>query len=670
MGTGQNKRKINKLKPDHNLSHKTFLAGAILSGILLHLLLSFKFSQVSDRLDLAIYDMLLRNVPAVARNPQNKKIVILAIDEKTEQLFPEPMVLWHKYYARVIEKLSDSGVKAIAFDMIFNASLSGSPMDMNKEETAFLTAVKNAGEKGIPVLSGYSLDDNRQNFIPKRYQDAFGKKNMGFLNHSAKNDIDGKIRRFTTCTGTDCSMMFKFLSRELAKDINKNIILQKNPTIYIDYRIPGKLPVYSLCDVYQQALKKNFFLEFKDKYILIGHTSWNSKDFAPVPVKLHLQEDTYQKIPGVLINYYIGKTLLSDQYFSTIKLFGSKRTQTWTGILIVILIPVLVFQAGKHISSKWLSFSIITLIVSGLALSFWTMVVLFHSFKVVNIAGLILPVIISAVFSIIFRMFFYHKERKIILREFGSFLSPQVVQQLIYDKKRRDEFKKGVKKKITIMFADIRNYTTICNQYENAAINGVPESHLFVKQLNEYMVAMTRIIDTHHGFLNRIVGDGLLVLFGAFEREEEQADDSIRCGVAMLEKVKEMNQKASFFTRPDSQGHLLDTDIDIGIGVNTGDAIITCSGGDVKKEFTVIGSSANKAARIESLTKGIRNMQDPISDKTEIFSLIMGSETEKMLSDSVKATLDLEDFGGQELKGFTEPQHVYVSKKYKKGTES
>lgn len=139
---------------------------------------------------------------------------------------------------------------------------------------------------------------------------------------------------------------------------------------------------------------------------------------------------------------------------------------------------------------------------------------------------------------------------------------------------------------VTVMFTDIRNFTTLCEHRDPA---------LVVRGLNRYFAAMTRAVDDAEGYLNRTVGDGILALFGApVPLPEDGAWAAVRCGLDMLERLEMLNRENIF---PGAGP------VEIGIGVHTGPAIVGNVGSHRKLEYGIVGDTANLAARIESLTK-------------------------------------------------------------------
>lgn len=167
---------------------------------------------------------------------------------------------------------------------------------------------------------------------------------------------------------------------------------------------------------------------------------------------------------------------------------------------------------------------------------------------------------------------------------YSRFMPEYVVKQLLDNP---DSFRLGgVNQMITVLFADIRGFTAF-SEHEK------PER--VVSLLNRYFSAMTEIIFSHGGTLDKYIGDGLMALFGAPNATPEDARNALKAAVTMQQKLVWLNSEleAENFGR-----------VAMGIGLHTGEATVGYIGSERRSEYTAIGDTVNLASRLESNAKG------------------------------------------------------------------
>lgn len=167
---------------------------------------------------------------------------------------------------------------------------------------------------------------------------------------------------------------------------------------------------------------------------------------------------------------------------------------------------------------------------------------------------------------------------------YSRFLPEYVVKQML---ENPDSFKLGgVNQTITVLFADIRGFTSISEHAQPEKIVGL---------LNRYFSAMTDIIFAHGGTLDKYLGDGLMALFGAPTTTPEDASNALNAAVAMQRRILGINIELG-------QEGL--QQIGVGIGLHTGEATVGYIGSERRSEYTAIGDTVNTASRLESNARG------------------------------------------------------------------
>lgn len=167
---------------------------------------------------------------------------------------------------------------------------------------------------------------------------------------------------------------------------------------------------------------------------------------------------------------------------------------------------------------------------------------------------------------------------------YSRFMPDYVVKQLL---ENPDSFRLGgVNQKITVLFADIRGFTSF-SETEN------PER--VVGLLNRYFTAMTEIIFEHGGTLDKYIGDGLMAIFGAPTATPVDAVNAVKAAVAMQKRMITLNDELR------AAGY---SPVKVGIGLHTGVATIGYVGSEQRSEYTAIGDTVNLAARLEQNAVG------------------------------------------------------------------
>jgi adenylate cyclase len=167
---------------------------------------------------------------------------------------------------------------------------------------------------------------------------------------------------------------------------------------------------------------------------------------------------------------------------------------------------------------------------------------------------------------------------------YSRFMPEYVVQQLLNSP---GSFRLGgVNQKITVLFADIRGFTSISEKANPEKVVGL---------LNRFFTAMSEIIFEHGGTLDKYIGDGLMALFGAPTASEEDALNAVKAAVTMQKRLAKLNEElvAEGYGR-----------ISMGIGLHTGEATVGYIGSEKRSEYTAIGDTVNLASRLESNAQG------------------------------------------------------------------
>jgi adenylate cyclase len=172
-------------------------------------------------------------------------------------------------------------------------------------------------------------------------------------------------------------------------------------------------------------------------------------------------------------------------------------------------------------------------------------------------------------------------EQRILLRDtLSRYVSPTMTEEIL---KNPDSLQLGGQRRhLTVLFADIKAFTSLSEKMDPAAV---------VEVLNHYFTSMVDLVFEHQGTLDKFLGDGLLAFFGAPLPVPRAASQAVACAIAMQQRLHAMQEKG---TTP-IQG--------MRIGVNTGEAIIGNIGSEKRMDFTIIGDVVNVASRLLDVAK-------------------------------------------------------------------
>ncbi|MBW2006334.1 MAG: adenylate/guanylate cyclase domain-containing protein [Deltaproteobacteria bacterium] len=176
------------------------------------------------------------------------------------------------------------------------------------------------------------------------------------------------------------------------------------------------------------------------------------------------------------------------------------------------------------------------------------------------------------------------KEEEELRNRLSRYVGEHLVEKLISSK--NGVFIENERREVTILFADIRSFTTITERMEAEEV---------VSMLNQFFGTMVDIIFRNNGILDKFVGDELMAVFGLIPSENSASHGAIKAAIEMqdaaeeLMKVRAKQDKETF---------------EIGIGINTGSAIVGNLGSENRMDYTAIGDSVNVAARLEQIAKG------------------------------------------------------------------
>ena len=213
------------------------------------------------------------------------------------------------------------------------------------------------------------------------------------------------------------------------------------------------------------------------------------------------------------------------------------------------------------------------------------------------------------------------QEREELQETFGRHVGREAAKQIM----QQDEGLVGSEQVISVMFVDVRNFTAHSSRHS-------PEEVVAV--LNIFFREAVDKVELHGGMVNKFLGDGFMALFGIGTQGENHAEQAVEAGRALLCCLDETAEELEQAGWPG---------LKIGVGINTGPAIVGSIGSPKRQEYTAIGDTVNVASRVESLTKQLG------------CPLLITESTRQHMGGS----LDLKTLPPQPVKGKAEPLTVF-----------
>lgn len=326
-------------------------------------------------------------------------------------------------------------------------------------------------------------------------------------------------------------------------------------------------------------LKSKFYVDkkfFKDKIVIIG-LSQSDKDSLNVATVSTGKVLSFSEIVANQIDTYIncgGDN--KEQFIKPVSFFITSLVT-----LIFCFITALLILKLESILNK---LAIIFLsIILFIIISYGIFVIPELKYDMPTITP-VFVVFFTSVCTFLWQYKTVYAKRYEIEKLFGKFVSPQVKKVLLDDPTLINY--EGQKKEMTILFCDLRGFTTISESYPTNQV---------VIQLNQYLSEMVNIIvNDYNGTLDKYIGDAIMAFWNDPVPQDDHAQLAVKAAVAMVEKLKELNVEWVKKGWPE---------FNIGVGINTGEVIVGHLGGDILLDYTVIGDNVNIASRLESMNK-------------------------------------------------------------------
>jgi adenylate cyclase len=494
--------------------------------------------------------------------PPKAPIVIVSIDQDS---FDELQLPWpwpRGLHGQLIRKLSESKAKIIGFDVLFTE-----PKANPKEDEELAHAIRDAGNvilgaETSEVASDFGLRTTLNLPTPLIRQDAlgYGPVNLVMARDSIVRSAQPVFSFQDRIYPSFAYRIYQKSSHRRESETNK---ISPSPQM-INFRgPPGTFPKVPYYRILRDEIDPNLFY---DKIVLIGAFAPSLHDVYPTPLSSH------DPMAGVEVQANLIETLWANNPIVPIS--------QWGHMVIFIVVCALTIWLATY-RRPLSAFLVVTALGAFYAVS---CVYLFSSHQLwVPMTPPLFGMALTYS-GLTLNNYILEQRARIQLRAtFSKYVSRDVVDEILED--REGLALHGKRRHITVLFADLRGFTSISEQIG-------PEQ--VVALLSDYLARVTDIIFENGGTVDKFMGDGVMAIFGAPKSHGNDAERAIKTGVELIEMVKTLAPKwEEIIGRP----------LRVGVGINSGDAVVGSIGSEVRSDFTAIGDTVNLASRLEALTK-------------------------------------------------------------------
>jgi len=355
--------------------------------------------------------------------------------------------------------------------------------------------------------------------------------------------------------------------------------------------------------------------KIKGKLILIGTSAVGLHDIKTTPVSAAM--------PGVEVHAQVLESLLTGaavsqpNYAVALEFFAA----TILGLLVIAFAPgfgpVLLVLTGALfatllIGSSWYFYQHYRLLLD-------------FTYPLLSTTAIYLTLIFSSFVR-------EQAQRRQIRSAFNQYLSPALVEQLAQSPEKL--VLGGEERELTILFSDVRGFTTISESYKH-------DPQGLTRLMNRFLTPLTNTILARKGYIDKYMGDAIMAFWNAPLDDSEHELNACEAAVDMLDCIEELNKVREQEAK--DGGHVY-IPIHVGIGLNTGVTVVGNMGSDLKFNYSVLGDAVNLASRLEGQTKEYG------------FPIIVGSKTALAVKDRF-AILELDFIM---VKGKKEPEVIYA----------
>ena len=541
------------IRPMDRKTIYALLFGASLAG----LALLVSSIGLLDTIELKTLDLRFRmRGPIAPRAP----IVLISVDQDSFDEIDLPWPWPRDLHAELTRKLAKGGARIIAWDILFPE-----PKPNRSEDQQLGAAARDAGN----VIFASELAEVLSDFGPKTVMNLpiadLRDHALGYGLVNQERGRDGVVRSGRLIWPFQDRTYPSFAYR-IFQAITKSKMDSKlfSDSYLINFRGPNRtFPTVPYVRVLKEEIDVNYF---RDKIILVGAFADSLHDVFPSPFSAD------HPMAGVEIQANLLDTLLAGDPIVHYKGIGNM-------VLYLVLCAITIGLSLQLSPLKAFALVAMLMIAFGVACVF-----VFAWYRVwLPMTPSLLGVVLSYGGLTLLEYVAEQRERLRYRAQFMKYVSPDVVSDIL---ENREGLALGGKRRhITVLFSDVRGFTGISEKIS-------PEQ--VVTFLSQYFAEVTRIVFEHGGTVDKFIGDGMMAVFGAPKTHGDDALRAVKTAIAMIDLVRAKGPEWS---------HILGREPAIGVGINSGEAVVGSIGSELRSDYTAIGDTVNLASRLETLTK-------------------------------------------------------------------
>ncbi len=543
-------------------------------------------------------------------------VAVIAIDQETYETPPfkgSPTLTWTTELGRVLSAVIDGGAKVVGFDIVFPTSIEQSELPFGDDllgtrmrgfDRPFLRALAKGAAAGKVVLGEILSGEGPS---PGQRIAVGQQKNIRPLN--VFSDPDDVVRRVPLMFGTEGERIPSMALELAARALNSEPVPAGYGGVTLaGYLIPSAVPntltlnfeggandirTFSLADLRACVERGNtdfFRRQFADKIVIFGtllgseDRKFTSKRFATGLDGSRAPRCALPPAPpspgqfrrGSIAGVYIHATAVQN--------LMTHDAVVEPGRLATTLIAI-AFAALAGLAARMLAPGAAAVVLLG-AFAIWTCL----AASAFTWSSLALPLSepflagFSSMVTIIgYRLGVTDRGERLLRKSFALYLAPQVIEKMLASKKL--PVLGGETREVTVFFSDLEGFSSISEKMTPADL---------VAFMNEYLSAMTDIIESRGGYIEKYVGDAIVAVFGAPADDRDHASNATHAALGCRARLEELNQGSAAF-----KGHKVAQRM----GLNSGEALVGNIGSRRRFNYSVMSDAVNVASRLEGANK-------------------------------------------------------------------